>query len=119
MVTDPEQPVDNLDAEVEEVAPKPKRKYKKRATKPKPAAKKAEPKSKPSKEKPQSEPLPTAEELASELKANLAETKEQFVGATIEPARKVVATWSVFAEMAKETASGLLGGFLGNKKRDE
>ncbi len=86
------------------------RKRKATATKRKPAATKKRAASKPS------EPVvPTVEEI-----------KEQFTEAAVEPTKKAIDTWQEIAGVAragfgdlKEAGLGILGGFLGNKKKED
>ena len=69
--------------------------------------------------KPVAKPVAEPVELPltmQEAKESLGKAKDEFVGAIAEPARKALGRWS---QMARDTLSGAVGGFLGNKKRDE
>ena len=60
---------------------------------------------------------PTEQPLTmQEVGVSLGKAKDEFVGAIAEPARKALGRWS---QMARDTLSGAVGGFLGNKKRED
>ena len=117
MVTEPDQPAESAD-EVKRRAAKNLAARKRYADKKEAADKKpAEPKA--AKKKPVEPTLPTAEELAAKLKDNVNETKDQFVEAAIEPAKKSLATLTELAEIAWDTVGGALTGILSRRRRDD
>ena len=78
--------------------------------------KKAAPKSK--RPRNAAEPVePTPKPLTTEeVRESLGKAKDEFVGAVAEPAMKALGRWS---EMARDALTGLVGGFLGSKKRED
>lgn len=99
MTTEPESPevVDEV------VEPTPKKKPVKR----KPTAKKPR-----AKKKPEPAPAPLTGE---EVKETLIQAKAEFKDAVVEPVKSVIGSYS---QMARDGLAGLVGGFLGNKRRD-
>ena len=60
---------------------------------------------------------PTEQPLTmQEVGESLGKAKAELVGAIAEPALKALGRWS---EMARDALSGAVGGFLGNKKRED
>ena len=125
MTTNPETP-DVEDANVEEPVSKPEKATRQRTPEQKAARKRRDAAAKKQRSEQAAEPVvekksvesdPTPEELAEEIKDNITESKDQFVEATLEPARKAATTLVAVAEYAREGFAGWFDGLL-RKKRD-